>query len=76
MTILTFIETLIRIFMLSFYGFFSKSFAFFSPFLWLLNGLTSTILAVSGAMRPLDDRVVGLPKAGSYGSFEWSYMAS
>ena len=69
MTILTFIETLIRIFI-------PLSLLPFSPFLWLLNELNSMILAASGAKRLLDGRVAGLSEDGSHGSFERSYMAS
>ena len=70
MTILTFVETLIRIFMLS------ESFAFFFlPFLWLLNGLNSMIFAASGATWPFGGRVAGLSEAESPCSFERSYMA-
>ena len=54
MTILTFIETLIRIFIL---------------FESLLNELNSMILAASGVTWPFDGRVTGLLEAGSHGSF-------
>ena len=69
MTILTFIEMLIRIFMLS------ESFDFFTLFM-AFDGLNFTIIAVSGATRPLGGRVARLSEAGSNGSFERSYMDS
>ena len=69
MTILTFIETLIRAFTLS------EFFSFLVPLmfpLWLLNKLNSMILAVSGATRPFDGQVTGLLETEPHGSFEWS----
>ena len=69
MTILTFIEMLICIFMLF------DSFDFFTLFM-AFDGLNFTILTVSGATRPLDGQVARLLEAGSNGSFERSYMDS
>ena len=70
MTILMFIETLIRVFTLS------ESFTFLILFmfpLWILNKLNSMILAASGATRPFDGRVTGLLETKPHGSFKWSY---
>ena len=69
MTILTFIETLIHIFIIF------ESFSLFT-FLWLLNELNSMILAASGATQPFDGQVAGILEAGPHGSFERSYMTS
>ena len=73
MTILTCIETLIRVFTLS------ESFAFLIPFMfpsWLLNKLTYMILAASGATGPFDGRVTEISETEPHGSFEWSYTVS
>ena len=68
MTILTFIETLIRVFTLS------ESFSISFP-LWPLNKLNSMTLTTTGATRPFDGRVVGLSETKPHSSFGRSYMS-
>ena len=72
MKILTCIETLIRVFILS------ESFAFLIPFMfpsWLLNKLTYMILVASGATGSFDGRVTKLSETEPHCFFEWSSIA-